>query len=179
MKRHFTAWIILILLALGSFIATAQTKYPDPDKILVGNDKLPEVLLVGTFHFAYRNLDAYKVDKSKQMDILSKQKQQEIEELINYISRFKPTKIVVEVFPKDIGKVMEQYRKYKSRKQPLAKDEIEQIGFRLMEKFNLDTLYGCNADALVNDLYNGPDSLKFRPYLDRVYKDWDLHLTIV
>jgi hypothetical protein len=50
---------------------------------------------VGSFHFAYYNLDVYKVGKDHQVDIPSVQKQKEMEELVKYLSNFKPTKIFI------------------------------------------------------------------------------------
>jgi hypothetical protein len=167
MKKLFTSLLVI----LSTIAALAQ---PNPDSILVGKRKQPTVFLVGTFHFAYYNFDAHKTAKDAQVDILSEQKQKEMKELMEYIYKFKPTKIAVEG-GMNTGYLMNRYRAYVNGERPLGKDEIEQIGFRLMQKFNLDTIYGVNDDPLLFDLYNGKDSLVFRPVLDSIYADWDFN----
>lgn len=150
----------------------AQISPADPDSILVGSQPRPSVLLVGTFHFGYYNLDAHKVEEDDQVDILSTSRQKELGDLLEYIARFNPTKIAIEA-GQNTGYLMHRYRDYRQQKNTLSRDEIEQIGFRLMERFNLDTLYGVNSSHILGDLYDGPDSLVLRPWLDSIYTDWD------
>ena len=45
--------------------------------------------------------DIHKTDKDKRIQILSEKGQNEIKELLEYISKFKPTKIFVEDFNKN------------------------------------------------------------------------------
>ena len=150
----------------------SQNYSQDPDSILVGNRKQPTIFLVGTFHFAYYNFDAHKTSKENQVDILSDRKQKEIQELLEYIYKFEPTKIAVESGP-ITGYLMKRYEAYKKGERKLGKDEIEQIGFRLLDKFKLDTLYGINDQGLYGDLYDSKDSLTLRPILDSISKDYD------
>lgn len=167
-----TTIIAGILLLAFSIVAQSQKRIPNPDSILVGQRQQPTVLLVGSFHFAYYNLDAYKVAKDRQVDILSVQKQKEMEELVKYLIRFKPTKIAIEA-GKNTGYITKRYRAYKRGQIPLGKDEFEQIGFRLMEKMDLDTIYGVDDRSLADDLSGGKDSSIFRSMLDSIYADWD------
>lgn len=161
------------MLALGIISEAYSQSFPnDPDSILVGNNKLPTVFLVGTFHFAYYNFDAHKTSKADQVDILSDKKQKEMQEMLEYIYKFKPTKIAVESGP-ITGYLMKRYAAYKKGERKLEKDEIEQIGFRMMDKFNLDTVYGVNDQGIYGDLYDCKDSLTLRPILDSISKDFD------
>jgi hypothetical protein len=164
--------ILMLILATGFSGAYAQKKGPNPDSILVGNRKQPAIFLIGTFHFAYYNFDAHKTSKDEQVDILSKQKQDELKQLLEYIYKFKPTKIAVEG-GRNTGYIMNRYRAYIRGEKPLGKDEIDQIGFRLMDQFKLDTIYGVDDNTLLYDFYDGKDSLAFRPILDSMYTDWD------
>jgi hypothetical protein len=164
------AFRILIVITFISFKSEAQ-KLKDPDFFLASDKhSLPKIYLVGTFHFEYYNKDAYKVDKSKQVDILSEQKQKEIRELLDYISVFKPNKICIEASEK--WKAMDKYRDYKSGKNSLARDEIQQIAFRLMDKFKLDTLYCVDAASIADDLSENKDSAVIKPYIDSIFKDY-------
>lgn len=167
-----TTIITSIILLAFSIVAQSQKLKPDPDAILVGQRQQPSVLLVGSFHFEYYNLDAHKIPKDQQVDILSMQKQKEMEELVNYLYKFKPTKIAIEA-GKNTGYIMKKYRAFKRAEKPLGKDEIEQIGFRLMDKCNLDTIFGVDAGSLADDLSRGKDSSTFRFMLDSIYANWD------
>ena len=162
--------IFLLCLLIGNQLAIGQTTF-NPDQILVPDkNQLPKILLVGTFHFEYYNADAYKVDKSKQLDILSAQKQKELHELLDYIARFKPNKICIEA---PVNKSpMAQYHIYQARKKELGKNEIEQIAFRLLDKFKLDTLYSIDAASLAQDLSASKDSTVFQPYFDKIFENY-------
>lgn len=145
---------------------------PDPDSILVGERQLPRVLLVGTFHFEYYDLDAHVTDKEKRVNVMEPRRQKEMEELVEYIARFKPTAIAVEAGPNTTW-LMKRYRHYKASDSLVNADEMAQIGFRLMDRFALDTIHGVDASALVEDLWEHRDSLQIRPLLDSIYADWD------
>ena len=95
--RNLTVFLLNILF---STICIGQ-KFKDPGEFLSpgSKDSLPKIFLVGTIHFEYYNADAYKVSKDKQIDILSDQKQEELKQLLDYISLFKPNKILVEAKP--------------------------------------------------------------------------------
>ena len=165
--------LLLILIMLGGQNLIAQYPgFPDPDEFLVDGKKRPKVLLVGSFHFAYYNLDAHKVAKEDQIDILSAQKQKEVEALVAYIAKFKPTKIAVES-GSNTGYLMKKYAQWKEGTEAMGKSEKQQLGFRLMDQFGLDTIYGVDARSVANDLYYAEDSTVIRPYLDEIFEDYD------
>lgn len=170
--KKYSLLIVLSLLFFNSFAQTTK----EVDQILLCKGPKPTVFLVGSFHFAYYNFDAHKIDKKDQIDILSPEKQKEVKALMNYIYKFKPTKIAVESGP-NTGYLMTRFRAWKRGERKLGKDEMEQIGFRLIDKFNLDTIYGVNDQPLILDLYDGKDSLCMRPPLDSIYEDWDFSST--
>jgi Family of unknown function (DUF5694) len=151
--------------------AFCQTKIFNPDDILVGNNKQPQVLLVGTFHFQYFNLDVVKTAADKQVNILSPDKQKEVQELVNYIARFKPTKIIIEGEPGDTT-WSNRYKRYLTGKKVPGKNEIEQLGFRLAKQFKLDTLYGADAANIYDDLFMSKDSVALRPTLLNIFSGW-------
>lgn len=162
----------LLCSLLATVIMTHAQTMKDPDDFLIpkGKESLPKVFLLGTFHFEYPNLDANKVDKSKQIDILSTQKQKELKELLDYIALFKPNKICIEAPEK--WKAMEKYKDYKAGKKPLGRDEIQQIAFRLMDRFKLDTIYCVDAPSIADDLTEVKDSSVVKPYIDAIFKDY-------
>ncbi|MCB0764766.1 MAG: hypothetical protein KDB84_08685, partial [Flavobacteriales bacterium] len=140
---------LTLSLLLVTFPLLAQ-HVPDPDDILVTGPR-PKVLLVGTFHFEYYDLDAHVTDKDKRVNVKEPKRQQEMQELVDHIARFKPTAIAVEAGP-NTGWLMKRYAEYQRTDSIQRADEREQIGFRLMKRFALDTLYGVDARTLVADL---------------------------
>jgi len=144
----------------------------DPDEILQKGQKVPEVLLVGCFHFAYYGLDAHVTKEEDEVNVLLPERQAELRDLVAYIAKFKPTKIAVEG-GRNSGYILRRYEEYLKDSTSLRANEMDQIGFRLMKQFELDTLYGVNDYGLSRDLYSHKDSSVFRPLIDSVYKDWD------
>lgn len=161
---------IILVLVLSLQFSNAQTI--DPDKFLVpkGNDSLPMIFLVGSFHFEYYNLDAQKIEKDKQIDVMSEARQKEIKQLLDYISIFKPTKICIEAPEK--WQAMKRYRAYKSGQKKLERDEVQQIGFRLVERFNLDTMYGVDSKTIIEELSTAKDSTILKPYIDSIFNNY-------
>lgn len=158
-------------LLLGFALPLAAQHAPDPDDILITGPR-PKVLLVGSFHFAYFDLDAHVTDKDKRVDVKERSRQAQLEELVDYIARFKPTAIAVEAGA-HTGYILHRYKEYLRTDTIARSDEIDQIGFRLMRRFELDTMYGVDAGTLSWELYNSKDSLALRPILDSIYTDWD------
>jgi hypothetical protein len=155
---------------MGPVLLNAQAH---PDSILVGDRKQPQILLVGTFHFGYPNLDSYKVAEEDQVDILSPRRQREVEELVDYLARFRPTMIAVEG-GRNSGYILRRYEAWQAGgKEELRPKEIDQLAFRLMDRFGLDTLYGCDAPGLTYTLENHPDSTVFRAYLKKIFEGYD------
>lgn len=160
----------LLLFAFATVIRVfvhAQTF--NPDDILVGDRARPEVLLLGTFHFSYPGLDAHVTDKSEQVDVQEAQRQRELNELLDVIMRFKPTKLCVET---QGAWLWHEYQDHRAGK-PLGRNEYYQLGFNIMDRARLDTLYAVDATPLVMDLRYGSDSSTYAPWIDSLYTGWD------
>ena len=170
MKNKITPTLLLLVFITCNFLY-GQTIL-DPDDILRKGEQVPKVLLVGTFHFAYYGMDAHKTAEEDKVNVLSKEKQKEMAKLLDYIALFKPTKIVVEG-GQNSGYLMQQYRRYKNGNARLRAREIDQICYPLMDRFNIDTLYGADARGMHHDLYERGDSISMQPYLDAMFTDWE------
>lgn len=141
--------------------------FSDPDSILVGNKKLPKVLLVGSWHFNYPGLDAHKVKEEDKINIYSSKRQKELQELLDYISKFKPTKIAVEA-PLNTGWLLKNYHRFQNGTRDLYPNERSQIGMRLVDRFDLDTIYGVDAYPLILELNDEKDPLSSKTYIDEI-----------
>ncbi|MEM7087235.1 MAG: DUF5694 domain-containing protein [Bacteroidota bacterium] len=137
----------------GSFFPSEKTK----------------VLVVGTFHFNYPGLDDHKVTPENQIDVLKEPKKSEVTELVNYIKKFKPTKIAIEANPG--WKATEKLQKYKRGELRDKRDERYQLAMRLASEIQLDTLYEVNSYSLSRQLYKA-DSTYLKTITGNV--DWDL-----
>ena len=74
--------------------------------------KKTEVLTLGSFHFAFRNLDLIKTSTEDQIDVLEAKYQKEIEDIVARIAKFKPTIIVIERDPDKQAKYDSLYDQY-------------------------------------------------------------------
>ena len=88
-----------------------------------------KVFILGSFHMS--EVEGLDVD----------QRQMEIEELVSKIEKFKPTKIAVEMEPKDSEACNEQFKRYQSCSFSLPINEIYQVGFRLGVELGHDKIY--------------------------------------
>ncbi len=162
MKKFVTLFLIL-----NSAILFGQTSpIIKPSASFFPKDKA-KVLVVGTFHFEYPNMDVIKTENKDKVDVLDEPKRSEVTELVNYIKKFKPTKIAIEAFPE--WNAIEKFEKYKIGEYREKRDERYQIGFRIASELKLDTIYSVDATSFDKDLINKIDS----GYIQSLYKDYD------
>ena len=149
------------------FMQTANCQI-DPDLILQKNSKVSKVLLVGSWHFNYPGLDAKKTDEKNKINIYSIQRQKELAELIDYIAKFNPTKIMVESGA-NTGYLQYNYKEWKAGREELYASERSQIGMRLVEKLHLDSIYGVDDGALLMDI-KYDSTFQTTPYIEAITK---------
>ena len=111
---NFTKRTICIVFAL--FASWAHAK------------ELPELMLMGTFHFSNPGLDVIKTD---QINVMTDESQEYLIHLSKQISQFKPTSVLLEFNPKNTDKVNQMYQSYLEGNFELPSNEIFQIGFRV------------------------------------------------
>ncbi|WP_374461339.1 DUF5694 domain-containing protein [Chryseobacterium taeanense] len=141
-----------------STVITAQKK---PAEYFPGSK--PKVLVVGCFHFDYPNLDAHKTEKKDQVDVLSPKTAKEVTELVEYIKKFKPTKIAIEAFPD--WNANQKLKEYKEGKHNDKRDERYQLAMRIAKDLGINELYSIDANSVLDDLqekFGKTDSLYFK-----------------
>ncbi|MCC9137382.1 DUF5694 domain-containing protein [Pontibacter silvestris] len=104
-----------------------------------------DVLLLGLFHFNYPGLDGYKTEESMQVEILSKERQQQVKELTKLLATYKPTKIVVEYPAASQGKLDALYADFKLDDLKTKRDETYQLGFRLAKQLQHEKVYAFDS----------------------------------
>lgn len=154
--KFFPALLMILLTAGKAMTQTVNWKMleqQDPDKILRDATPAPtQVLLLGTFHFAYPNLDSHKTDSSKMIDVLSPRRQQEIRQLASVVASLKPTRIYVE--SRSQRYIDSLYNAYLEGKHTLRRNEIDQLGFRLAKELGHTRVYAVDASGFTNENWN-------------------------
>lgn len=129
------AGLALLAVALSSTAAGGQQ---------VHADSLARVLILGTYHFANPGLDIVETEVA---DILSPQKQTEVDEVVESLAAFRPTKIAVEVRPPSFARLDSLYGAYRNGNHTLGRNEVQQLGFRLADRFGHSRLYGIDHEG--------------------------------
>jgi hypothetical protein len=100
-----------------------------------------KVMCLGVYHFSNPGLDAVK---SSVQDMMSDKRQAEVQQVVDQIRKFRPTKIAIEWPTERQAKVNEEYQAYQQNKRPLKVYEHEQIGFRLAKIFKHTTVFAVD-----------------------------------
>ncbi len=116
-----------------------------------------DLMILGTFHFNNPGLDSYK--PKHDINILSKEKQKELQELLAVIKAYAPTKIAIERRRTSQKRLDSLYAEYLEGRFELRTNEIYQIGFRLAKMLGHKRIYAVDAPAkrnttLTNDEYS-------------------------
>lgn len=133
--------LFLIILTVG---------LPSKIKSQTQSENTTKIALLGTFHFAGSSGDAMAL---KVEDILGEKRQKEIEDLVDKLAEFNPTKLILE-YPYGDTALDSVYQLYKKGEKKLAINERQQIGFRLAKKLDHDHIYVADhkMDLPFNDL---------------------------
>ncbi|REC45628.1 DUF5694 domain-containing protein [Chryseobacterium sp. 5_R23647] len=156
--------ILIVLMTMSTFLFGQKKPseyFPDPKT---------KVLVVGSFHFDYPNQDAHKTEKKDQVDVLEPKTATEVTDLIDYIKKFKPTKIAIEAWPD--WKANEKLKEYKEGKHRDQRDERYQLAMRIATELKINELYSIDANSVLDEFvekFEKTDSVYFKNML----KDYD------
>jgi len=96
------------------------------------------VMILGVFHFHNPNADYAQF---RGIDVLTPERQQEIEAVVAGLAAFAPTRIAVEQTPATADSLNARFRRYRAGEFPLDRNETHQLGFRLAARLGQDALY--------------------------------------
>jgi Family of unknown function (DUF5694) len=94
-------------------------------------NRKPTLVVLGTYHMG---TPGNNVVNPRVADVTTPERQREIIQLIVKLKRFRPSKIVLECDLEDDAKTQSLYDKYLRGQYELAKNETNQIGFRLAKE---------------------------------------------
>ena len=109
--------------------------------MVIAQSSKTDVMTLGTFHFNFPNLDVAQTSKNDQIDVLDPVYQKEIQTIVNKISEFKPTIIVIERQPSRQQFTDSVFNSYLLGNYKLRRAEEEQIGFRLAKLLGIKKLH--------------------------------------
>jgi hypothetical protein len=105
------------------------------------NPTQTQIMTLGVFHFAYPNLDAVKTAEKDQISVLDEPYQSEIIAIAKALEEFNPTIIAVESMP-DRQMIQDSLLGlYTQGLRTLRRNEIEQLGFRLVKDLDLEKVW--------------------------------------
>lgn len=114
-------------LLVGSPLVTAKDQSP------------AQVMLFGTFHFENPGLDLVKTD---QINVMTYENQAYLEALTDKLSKYNPTVVLLEFGPEREPEMQERFRQYVDGKYQLTSNEIYQLGFRIANRSDAETIHG-------------------------------------
>jgi hypothetical protein len=159
--RTAVVTLAMLVLGVGPRVAHAQAGR-SPTSGACGEGRSP-IMILGMYHMANPGLDAVNVDAD---DVLLPRRQAEIQDVVNHLAAFRPTKIAVEA-PYRSTAVPDQYRRYVAGTYALSRNETEQIGFRLAKQLGLPGVTPIDFPMFMSghvnselDLTPAPDTAK-------------------
>lgn len=117
----------------------------EAETLLHVNDPKAKILMLGTFHFKDAGLDSHKT--KHHLDVFSPQRQKEIQEVVDLLAKFKPTKIALEWKPKYQEGTDKEYQAYLDGKFELKANEVYQLGFRLGKQLGHKKVHLVDANG--------------------------------
>lgn len=131
----------IVLVARG---AVSQPEGFDPSRFGFGGPSA-ELLILGTFHFKDAGLNTYKPQHD--VDILSAERQAELDEILDRLEAWGPTRIAVEWDRDEQARLDERYAQYLAGDFEISSNEIYQLGFRLGKRLAHERLWAVDADS--------------------------------
>ena len=114
-----------------------------------------KLLILGTFHFQDAGLDSYRPDHD--IDILSPERQHEVEEMVRRLVEFQSNKVAVEWPPSDQSYLDSLYQIYREGDLELPSDETFQLGFRVAAELGHGRLHAVDAKRRFYEPWVDPD----------------------
>lgn len=113
----------------------------------------PSIMILGTDHFEKSSVKDY--GKTEEFDILSPQKQLEINNVLTRLKKNTPTKIILEYPLKYQSNLTKEYQEYLDGKLKLSANERHQIGFQLAKELGHKNIFAVdwNEDEGVPDIF--------------------------
>lgn len=106
--------------------------------------KKHQILILGSYHMNNPGLDVHNLEAD---DVLAEKRQKEIQQVVDMLAKFRPTKIALERRwqTKSDTLAQERYANYLKDSHELSRGEDQQIGFRLAKQLGHKRIYNIDA----------------------------------
>ena len=135
-KLYLMTFLATMLFMVGTAVGDNQTDPPIGDTTQM--TKKPTIIILGSSHLANPGADVYN---TKMDDVLAPKRQAELQQLVEQLARFKPTKIAVEVDARSDTELQAEYDAYLDGNLQLKRHEIHQVAFRLAKQMGHPKVY--------------------------------------
>lgn len=105
------------------------------------NTATTEVMILGSPHFGNPGQDVINIEFP---DVMQPEYQRQITGVIDKLANFEPTKIALEVRPDSRAGMDSLYSAYRSGNHELTRNETQQLGFQLADRFDHPEVYGID-----------------------------------
>ncbi|UNY98055.1 DUF5694 domain-containing protein [Zhouia spongiae] len=168
--KHLLSIILVVGLMSNLFAQDVNWELiekTNADNILSKGTKSTDVLLLGTFHFNYPGLDDHKTAEEDKMDVLSVQRQQELNDVLMVLKRYNPTRIYVESENQAYHDSL--YTAYVRGNFTLKRNEIYQLAYRLAKLLGHKKVYAVDAGSLNSDFGNKLNSEEQKAFKEKIF----------
>lgn len=133
--------VLLSVILLSSTLLSVETSLA---QVPVDHQEEIEVMILGTSHFGNPGQDVINIEFP---DVLEPKYQDQINEVIESLSEFQPTKIALEAKPDYKPEIDSMYSAYVINNHSLSRNERQQLGFKLAGKMNHEQVYSIDHDG--------------------------------
>ena len=126
-------------------VAAVSAQTPHAPDVFDETGPKADVLVLDTFHFASPGRDRYRPRFA--VNVLSAERQREVEDVVEHLAAFRPTRIAVEVLPRRQAELDSLYDAYRTGRDELGANEVYQLGFRLAARLGHERVYAVDAPA--------------------------------
>ena len=152
---------VLMLLAAVGCSQNSDFNRPEPatqELKTYSSESSAQVMVLGTYHFAQESAT----------DELSPENQEEIEEVLNAIQKFQPTKVVIEIEPERSQRLNELYGEYRVGAFSIdtLANEIFQLGFKMADRMGHESIYLFDDQTPFIGSLEGFSWAKFNEYAE-------------
>lgn len=109
---------------------------------VLNQSRRPTLLVLGSYYFSNPKEDFINPEAD---DILSEQRQREVQHLVTNLLRFEPTKVAVEVPVQMQDELDRRYQSYLSGNTGPGRSEIDQVAFRIAQHLKHERVHGIDT----------------------------------
>lgn len=161
---------LIILLLASSFIVGCNQQETQRKSTQSSSENLKEAMILGVYHFNNPGQDSYNL---KIGNYYTDKRQSEIQEVVDLLAQYKPTKIFVELLPSQQVKLDSLFNLYNNNLIALkdirgGQNEVYQLGFRLAKQLGIKDITAVDHQGAYLAPYADfiADTLSIKSYQD-------------